>query len=142
MSVDPRLSINQATIKYADLHTALTATVAAGFQAIGLWREPVGDVGLDRAARMLADSGLRFTSHCRGGFFTMTDRAEWGRSLDENRRAIDETATLAAAGAPEIGRASCRESEEISVVSVSRRRHTSCGRDWSSDVCSSDLARW
>src|SRR5690554_1281223 len=22
----------------------------------------------------------------------------------------------------------------------SRRRHTSCGRDWSSDVCSSDLA--
>src|SRR6266498_970613 len=23
----------------------------------------------------------------------------------------------------------------------SRRRHTSCGRDWSSDVCSSDLAR-
>src|SRR5215813_14483507 len=23
----------------------------------------------------------------------------------------------------------------------SRRRHTRCGRDWSSDVCSSDLAR-
>src|SRR6266498_3016416 len=24
----------------------------------------------------------------------------------------------------------------------SRRRHTRCGRDWSSDVCSSDLAAW
>src|SRR6266498_5239580 len=24
----------------------------------------------------------------------------------------------------------------------SRRRHTRCGRDWSSDVCSSDLKRW
>src|SRR5215813_3044046 len=24
----------------------------------------------------------------------------------------------------------------------SRRRHTRCGRDWSSDVCSSDLARY
>src|SRR3989442_5521756 len=24
----------------------------------------------------------------------------------------------------------------------SRRRHTRCGRDWSSDVCSSDLASW
>src|SRR5690554_7767664 len=23
-----------------------------------------------------------------------------------------------------------------------RRRHTSCGRDWSSDVCSSDLLKW
>src|SRR5436305_9785385 len=24
----------------------------------------------------------------------------------------------------------------------SRRRHTRCGRDWSSDVCSSDIALW
>src|SRR3989442_7534412 len=24
----------------------------------------------------------------------------------------------------------------------SRRRHTRCGRDWSSDVCSSDLGWW
>ena len=24
----------------------------------------------------------------------------------------------------------------------SRRRHTRCSRDWSSDVCSSDLTRW
>src|SRR2546422_3079435 len=24
----------------------------------------------------------------------------------------------------------------------SRRRHTRCSRDWSSDVCSSDLIRW
>src|SRR5690554_7853254 len=24
----------------------------------------------------------------------------------------------------------------------SRRRHTRCGRDWSSDVCSSDLCAW
>src|SRR2546429_7111588 len=24
----------------------------------------------------------------------------------------------------------------------SRRRHTRCSRDWSSDVCSSDLQRW
>src|SRR5207245_7864694 len=24
----------------------------------------------------------------------------------------------------------------------SRRRHTRCYRDWSSDVCSSDLSRW
>src|SRR3989442_5527247 len=25
---------------------------------------------------------------------------------------------------------------------TSRRRHTRCGRDWSSDVCSSDLHEW
>src|SRR5690625_4656644 len=40
----------------------------------------------------------------------------------------------------QIGRASCRERVEDSVVAVSsRRRHTRWPRDWSSDVCSSDL---
>ena len=100
MTADRRLSINQATIKYADLATALKATTDAGVQSIGLWREPVNEVGLDTAARMLADSGLRFSSHCRGGFFTLPEGPERVAALDENRRAIEETATLAAAGAP------------------------------------------
>lgn len=97
--VDPRLSINQATIKAADLATALRVTAEAGVTGIGLWREPVNEVGLDTAARMLADSGLRFTTHCRGGFFTLPDGPERIAALDDNRRAIEETAVLAAAGA-------------------------------------------
>lgn len=94
-----RLSINQATIKYADLPTALRVTAEAGVESIGLWREPVADLGLDESARRLADSGLRFSTYCRGGFFTVPEGAERRASLDDNRRAIDETATLAAAGA-------------------------------------------
>ena len=96
---DPRLSINQATIKHADLGTALRVTAEAGVQGIGLWREPVNEVGLDVAATMLADSGLRISSLCRGGFFTVPEGPERRSALDENRRAIEETATLAAAGA-------------------------------------------
>lgn len=96
---DPRLSINQATIKHADLATALRVTADAGVRSIGLWREPVNEVGLDVAARMLGDSGLRFSTHCRGGFFTLPVGPERERALDDNRRAIEETATLAAAGA-------------------------------------------
>src|SRR5207245_1539758 len=43
----------------------------------------------------------------------------------------------------EIGRASCRERGAIAgSVEASRRRHTRCYRDWSSDVCSSDLVPW
>lgn len=98
-AVDPRLSINQATIKYADLATALKVTADAGVQSIGLWREPVNEVGLDAACRMLNDSGLRFSTHCRGGFFTLPDGPERTAALEDNRRAIDETAALAAAGA-------------------------------------------
>lgn len=96
----PRLSINQATIKHATLPDALDVTAGAGLRSIGLWREPVADVGLTEAAAMLADSGLRMSSYCRGGFFTMPEGPERRASLDDNRRAIEETAALAAAGAP------------------------------------------
>lgn len=99
MTGTPRLSINQATIKYADLPTALEVTASAGIESIGLWREPVADVGLETAARQLRDSGLRMSTYCRGGFFTLPEGPARRASLEDNRRAIDETATLAAAGA-------------------------------------------
>ncbi|SCY52016.1 Sugar phosphate isomerase/epimerase [Microbacterium sp. LKL04] len=99
-AVDQRLSINQGTIKHADLATALRVTVEAGVQSIGLWREPVQEVGLATAASMLTDSGLRFSTHCRSGFFTMPEGPARRSSIDDNLVAIEEAATLAAAGAP------------------------------------------
>ncbi|WP_223694312.1 sugar phosphate isomerase/epimerase family protein [Leifsonia poae] len=95
-----RLSVNQATIKYAGLGEALRVVRDTGVQSIGLWREPVAEVGLPEAARLVTDSGLRVSSLCRGGFFTAVEGPTRRASLDDNRRAIDETATLAAAGAP------------------------------------------
>ena len=100
MTAHPRLSLNQATIKYADLATALRITREAGMASIGLWREPVAEAGLAAAAAMVTDSGLRVSSLCRGGFFTAADDGLRRAALDENRRAIEETAVLAAAGAP------------------------------------------
>ena len=100
IAADPRLSINQATIKHADLADALSLTAAAGVQSIGLWREPVAAVGLPLARRMVADSGLRVSSLCRGGFFTSAEGPERRAAIDDNRRAIEETAALTAAAAP------------------------------------------
>ena len=100
MSAGARLSINQATIKHAPLADALGVTARAGVGAIGLWREPVAEVGLAESVRMVADSGLRVSSLCRGGFFTASGGAERRAALDDNRRAIEETAALAASGAP------------------------------------------
>ncbi|TCL80138.1 MULTISPECIES: sugar phosphate isomerase/epimerase family protein [unclassified Rathayibacter] len=96
MSADPRLSLNQATIKHASLAEALDTTAAAGMSAIGLWREPVAEVGLAEAVRLVADSGLRVSSLCRGGFFTAPEGPERRAAIDENRRAIEETAALGA----------------------------------------------
>ena len=103
MSAHPRLSLNQATIKYASLDEALQVTAAGGYESIGLWREPVQAVGLDEAARRLGDSGLRLSTYCRGGFFTMPEGPARRASIDDNRRGIEETAALAAAGAPGSG---------------------------------------
>ena len=96
LAAHPRLSLNQATIKYADLATALQVTADAGVTSIGLWREPVAEVGLETAVRMVADSGLRVSSLCRGGFVTTPEGPARRAAIDENRRAIAETAALGA----------------------------------------------
>ncbi|MGN8048892.1 sugar phosphate isomerase/epimerase family protein [Curtobacterium sp. 22159] len=96
----PRLSLNQATVKHATLSEVITVARSAGIGALGTWREPVHDVGLDEAARMVSGSGLRISSHCRGGFFTAPEGSARRAAMDDNRRAIEETATLAQAGAP------------------------------------------
>lgn len=97
---NPRLSMNVATIKYAPFDDSLRVLVDAGYESVGLWREPIAEVGLVEATKRFADSGLRLSTLCRQGFFTMPEGAERRASIDENRRAIEETATLAAAGAP------------------------------------------
>ncbi|MHA7285344.1 sugar phosphate isomerase/epimerase family protein [Arthrobacter sp. MDT3-44] len=99
MTPNERLSINQATIKYAPLREALRVTADAGIAGIGLWRDSVEAASLPEAARLLADSGLRFSSLCRGGFFTVPEGRARRAAMDDNRRAIEETAQLAAAGA-------------------------------------------
>ncbi|MGK5444179.1 sugar phosphate isomerase/epimerase family protein [Micromonospora sp. URMC 105] len=83
-----RFSFNQATAKHWPLAEVVAGCAAAGVPGIGLWREPVAEYGLDRAARLVRDAGLTVTSLCRGGFFTAPG---W---YDENRRAIEEAAAL------------------------------------------------
>lgn len=91
-----RFSLNQATIKYAGLDEAVRATVDAGIESIGLWREPVAQFGLAASAAYVSDAGLRVSSLCRGGFFTAPPGLARTAALDDNRRAIEETATLGA----------------------------------------------
>lgn len=89
-----RLSLNQMTTKYWNVREAVEGCVHAGIPAIGLWREPVESTGLARAAKMVADAGLRVSSLCRGGFLTADAPAERRAALDDNRRALDEAAEL------------------------------------------------
>ncbi|OAN37452.1 sugar phosphate isomerase/epimerase family protein [Mycolicibacterium iranicum] len=90
-----RLALNTMTIKRWTLREAVEATAAAGLPAIGLWRDRVAEAGTEQAAKIVLDNGLRVSSLCRGGFLTGIDDAE--TAIDDNRRAIDEAATLSAA---------------------------------------------
>ncbi|MET7808527.1 sugar phosphate isomerase/epimerase family protein [Micromonospora chersina] len=96
MSADPRLaklSLNQRTTESWSVREAVDGCVRAGIPAIGLWREPVAEIGVAAAAKLVADAGLRVSSLCRGGFLTAAGDA--GRAaLEDNRRAIDEAAGL------------------------------------------------
>lgn len=83
-----RLSFNQATARGWPVPEMLAGCADAGVPGVGLWREPVAELGLARTAALVRNAGLAVTSLCRGGFFH--DRAWW----DDNRRAIDEAAAL------------------------------------------------
>lgn len=89
--VSGRLSLNTMTTKAFTLRQAVEASAAAGLEAIGLWRDRVAEAGLDTAAKLVRDNGLRVSSLCRGGFLTELDGTH---ALDDNRRAIEEAATL------------------------------------------------
>jgi sugar phosphate isomerase/epimerase len=89
-----RLSLNQRTTANWNLREAVDGAVAAGLPAIGLWREPVAEVGVDVARRIVDDAGLRVSSLCRGGFFTASDPAERAAAHEDNLRALDEAAGL------------------------------------------------
>ncbi len=92
-----RLSLNQRTTAKWTLREAIDGAVNAGLPSIGVWREPVAEVGLSTARDRLADSGLRVSSVCRGGFFTSAERSERTAAHESNLAAIHETAELGAA---------------------------------------------
>ena len=96
MSTDDlaRFSINQMTVKQLSMPELVDACGQLGISNVGLWREPVQSYGLEATAKLVRDAGLTVTTLCRGGFFTAIEPEERARALDDNRRAVDEAATL------------------------------------------------
>ncbi|MGH3267275.1 MAG: sugar phosphate isomerase/epimerase family protein [Trebonia sp.] len=96
MSVGPqRLSLNTATVKHLSLRDSVELCQRHEIGGIGLWREQIQEIGVDVAAAIVRDSGLRVSSVCRAGFFTVGP-SDWARMLEDNRAAIDEAAAVGA----------------------------------------------
>lgn len=98
LSRDARfLSINGATVRKQGTLAEIVAAVAArGIGGIAPWRNQIEACGLKEAARLIRDNGLTVTGLCRAGLFTAEGRAGLAKSLDQNRRAVDEAAAIGA----------------------------------------------
>ena len=90
------ISINSMTVKAWSLERLLEGCARVGISAISPWRDIVQACGVERAAKLIRDHGMTVTGLCRGGMFPAADQAGRRAALDDNRRAIDEAAAIAA----------------------------------------------
>lgn len=91
-----RLSLNQATTQYWSLKEAADGCARAGIPAIGIWRHKLAEVGNQLGAKIVRDAGLKVSGLCRGGMFPAATHEERLARIEDNKRAIEEAATLEA----------------------------------------------
>lgn len=88
-----RLSLNTATVKsQCSLEQAINLCQEYGIPAIGPWRDKLHECGVEEAAKLIREAGLKVSGLCRGGFFVADDQHNW----EDNKKAIDEAAALEA----------------------------------------------
>ena len=91
------LSINLATVRQQfGLKDGIEACLRHGITAISPWRDHIQATGLDEAARIIRSNNLTVTGYCRGGLFPAADAAGRQAAIDDNKRMIDEAATIGA----------------------------------------------
>ena len=89
-----RLSLNQATVRHLSLADAVALCQRHDIGAIGLWRDKVAQAGVAEAAAAVRRAGLRVSSLCRGGFFTVAEPEARQAALADNRAALAEAAAV------------------------------------------------
>jgi sugar phosphate isomerase/epimerase len=95
--VTPGISINLATIRQqCTLPQAVEVCLRYGVGGIAPWRDQVHATGLVEAMRIVRGSGLEVTGLCRGGMFPAATPEKRQANIDDNRRAIEEAASLGA----------------------------------------------
>ena len=92
------LALNLDTTRGSwDLVQAIEGCQRHGINVISPWRDQLEPLGPKESARLIRASGITVSSLCRGGMFPANTSAERQAAIDDNRRAIEEAATIGAA---------------------------------------------
>ena len=92
------MSLNTATVREQwSLEQCIEGCARHGIGGIAPWRDKLAECGVDKAARLIRDTGLKVSGLCRGGMFPAADAAGREAALEDNRRAVDEAAAIGAA---------------------------------------------
>ena len=89
-----RLCIHTITTKPWTIEQTAEHYAAAGVKGITVWRDALEGRNIVQTGNILRARGLEVVSLCRGGFFPHKDAHKRRMALIDNRKAIEEAATL------------------------------------------------
>lgn len=92
-----KLSLNTATVREQwNLEQMIEACARQGISRISPWRDKLDELGADKTASLLRTHDISVSGLCRGGMFPAVDQAARDAAIADNRKAIDDAATLGA----------------------------------------------
>lgn len=91
-----QLCIHTITTKPWSIEEAAKNFSNEGVGGITVWRDALTGRDIKQTGAMLRNLNLKIVSLCRGGFFPHTNKIKRQGAIDDNRKAIDEAASLGA----------------------------------------------
>ncbi|MEO1534157.1 MAG: sugar phosphate isomerase/epimerase family protein [Planctomycetota bacterium] len=89
-----RCAVHTRTNKPWSLAQCCEAYAAKGLGGVSIWQDVAEVVGMREARAIVQASGLRVPAYVRGGFFTADNETARSDAIDQNRRLLDDAATL------------------------------------------------
>lgn len=89
-------AVHTMTNKPWTLDQCCDAYVKAGIGGISVWRNVIEPIGIAEAAKIVRGSGLKVPALVRGGFFPGFESPVRDAAIDDNKRCIDEAASIGA----------------------------------------------
>ena len=91
-----RLCIHTITTRDWELEKAVEKYVEKGIKGISVWRNYLESRNLNDVKALLASNKMKVVSLVRGGFFTGLNESDRVKAIDENKKAIEEAASIGA----------------------------------------------